>query len=47
MRVKASAGGHEAGEFEGLLIRKLVWWSKSIEVLGLFSLKLRFLGLGH
>jgi hypothetical protein len=47
MRVKASAGGHEAGAFEGLLIRKLVWWSESIEVLGLFSLKLCFLGLGH
>ena len=47
MRVKASAGGHEAGAFEGLLILKLVWWSKNIEVLGLFSLKLRLPGLGH
>jgi hypothetical protein len=47
MRVKASAGGHEAGTFESLLLRKLVWWSKSIEVLGLFSLNLRFLRLGQ
>jgi hypothetical protein len=42
MRVKALAGGPEAGTFEGLLLRKLVWWSKSIEVLGLFSMNLRF-----